>query len=467
MKPNILMPIMIFMTRYYHSSNLQHRFFSGTVTLLNIFRLTFFVLMIVFVSSCEEGPTKIGSGLLPESDFVSIYSTDTLSVRSFTMFDKTFRTDSPSGSYLGETYDPYFGTTTAGFVTQIRLGSTWIEGFSIDSMKLILALNAKGGEGSTHTLRLSEIGTQIYTDSAYYSDQKVDTTGYGISLELPALRTDSTNYVTIPVPKEFGIYITREPSQLFYNNSLTDFRSYFKGLYFHITSSTNPVITGINLQPSSSTGSYSNYFVLFGLDSLGTYKEFYFILDAVNRNAAYNLIEHKHSTATRGSLLQHLNDTSFSNMDSLSYQQSLNGVYTMIRIPGLEKLKTNPSFRNSTINKARLTFPIFTDVNNFEKANLPSNIYLRYKTSDGSKYVVPDYGIDPQYHYFFNGTIDTVANVYTFNIPAFVQGYLRDTIANSIRPELELFLGEETKNAILKTSRSKSPVKFDITYTKF
>jgi hypothetical protein len=466
MKPNILMPIMTFMTRYYYRSNLQHRFFSGPVTLLNIFRLTFFVLTIVFVSSCEEGPTKIGSGLLPGSDFVSMYSTDTLSVRSFSMYTKSFRTDNPSGSYFGVIEDPYFGRTTTGFVTQIRLGSKWKnEAFIIDSMKLILVLNAIGGEGSTHTLRLSEIGKQIYTDSAYYSDQKVDTTGYGISLELPRLKTDSTNNVVMNVPIEFGKHLTLDTSKLFYNNNLLDFRSYFKGLYFHITSSTNPVLAAINLQPASSTGGYSNYFVLFGHDDLGTYKEFYFILDAVNRNAAFNLIEHKHSTATRGSLLQHLNDTSFSNMDTLSYQQSMNGAYTMIRIPGLEKVKNNPAFKNISVNKARLTIPFYTDGAIYKKTNLPSTMILRYKTSDGSKYVVPDYGID-QYHYFFNGTIDTVANVYTFNVPAFVQGYLKDATGD-IKPELELYLGEGPNNVILKTMKSKSPVKFDFTYTKF
>lgn len=462
------MPIMTFMTRYYHSSILQHRFFSGHATLLNIFRMTFFVLTIVFVSSCEEGPTKIGNGLLPISDFDSIGSINDLSVQSFSMYDKSFRTDNPSGSYIGEIQDPYFGKTTAGFVSQIRLGSTWKnESFTIDSMKLILALNAQGGEGSTHTLRLSEIANEIYTDTAYYSDQKVDTTGYGISLQLPALRTDSTNYLIMNVPIEFGIYLTRDTSKLFYNNNIPDFRNFFKGLYFRITSSTNPVLAAISLQLASSTVGYSNYFVLFMHDDLGVYKEFYFILDAVNKNAAFNLSEHDFSTATKGTLLQHLNDTSFSNMDSLSYQQSLNGVYTMIRIPGLEELKKDPSFKNIAVNKARLTFPIYIDGDNYKKANLPSSIILRYKTSDGLKYVVPDYNsIDPQYHYFFNGTIDSVANVYSFNVPTFIQGYLRDATGN-VKPELELFLGEGTKNVILKTSKSKSPVKFDFTYTKF
>ena len=41
------------------------------------------------------------------------------------MYDDSVRTDNPSVSYLGQIYDPYFGTTTAEFVTQIRLGCKW------------------------------------------------------------------------------------------------------------------------------------------------------------------------------------------------------------------------------------------------------------------------------------------------------------------------------------------------------
>ena len=90
---------------------------------------------------------------------------------------------------------------------------------------------------------------------------------------------------------------------------------------------------------------------------------------------------------------------------------------------------------------------------------------LRYKTKSGSKYVVPDYSID-QYHSFYDGTIDTTANIYTFNIASFVQGYFKDTQDN-IKPELEIYQGTETNNVILKANKSKTPVKFEFTYTKF
>ena len=72
-------------------------------------------------------------------------------------------------------YDPYFGTTNTEFVTQIRLGTKWNDSTThvVDSVRLYLRLLTVKGIKSdvVHTLRLSEIADQIYTDSAYYSDQ--------------------------------------------------------------------------------------------------------------------------------------------------------------------------------------------------------------------------------------------------------------------------------------------------------
>jgi hypothetical protein len=38
---------------------------------------------------------------------------------------------------------------------------------------------------------------------------------------------------------------------------------------------------------------------------------------------------------------------------------------------------------------------------------------------------------------FFDGKLDSVANVYNFNIPSFVQSYLNDATGN-VKPEVEI-----------------------------
>jgi hypothetical protein len=191
-------------------------------------------------------------------------------------------------------------------------------------------------------------------------------------------------------------------------------------------------------------------------------KDFLFVLDAINKNASFNRFSHNFNTASAGEKIEHIND---GYRDTLSYLQYLNGVYTKITLSGLESLKNDPAFDNIAVNKARLTVPVYFDGNLYKASTVPSNLRLRYKTKSGYKYDVPDYNID-QYHIFFDGTIDTTANLYKFNIAAFVQGYLEDA-TGVIKPELELFQGAGTRNVILKANNSKTPVKFELTYTKF
>ena len=103
MRPNILMPIMIFMTRYYNRSRHISRKSSVIHKLNFAFLITLFALVALISSSCEKGILKLGDDILPNGDMVVTYrSTDTLSAFSYTMYDASFRTDNPSISFLGQ-----------------------------------------------------------------------------------------------------------------------------------------------------------------------------------------------------------------------------------------------------------------------------------------------------------------------------------------------------------------------------
>ena len=65
----------------------------------------------------------------------------------------------------------------------------------------------------------------------------------------------------------------------------------------------------------------------------GSAKQYFFILDAMNKNASYNRFSHDYSTATLGDKMAHRNTTY---RDTLSYLQSLNGVYTKLSFPVLK-----------------------------------------------------------------------------------------------------------------------------------
>ena len=462
------------MTRFYNNQPHTSGILSVAQHLFRKLQLTLIILIVILAASCEKGILKIGSDILPDGDFVSINSIDTLSVFSYTMYD-SIRTDNPTIAYLGEVYDPYFGTTTAEFVTQLRLGGELDTGtFVIDSVRLYLQLlTTKGGTGSVpHTLRISEISQQIYPDSAYYSRRPVSLTGYTITdIELPAnLRNDTINEITLNLPVDFGNYLIRNPEMLFHSNSKPDFRSFFKGLYFQMDPGIDPLIVSLYLeQPGLTTSSHSsssNIIVLYMHDEDDNASQYFFILDAKNKNAAFNRFSHNFSTAILGNKMAHINTTF---QDTLSYLQALNGVYTKVVLPGLADIKNDPALDKIAINKARLIVPVYFDSISYGPyitPFVPTQLVLRYKTTDGTRYVVPDWNVDATYRTFFDGTLDSTAREYKFNIPSFVQAYLEDA-EDQVKPELEIYQGLGTRNVILGANKSKTPVKFDFSYTKF
>jgi hypothetical protein len=461
------------MIRFYNTFRSSCRIISVSQHIFRIIRLSVFALIVVVSSSCKKEVLNIGQDILPDGDFVSIKSIDTLSVFSYLMYDDSIRTDNQLTSYLGQIYNPYFGTTTAGFVTQIRLNQKW-DGlpFTVDSMKLYLHLVTTMGSvaGTSHSISLYEISDQIYNDSAYYSNTPLNKTDFKVTnIRLPVLRTDTINDVILTMPGngiELGNYLIRDTAMLFYSNNVPDFRSYFKGLYFEMDPSPSPLIVSLSLVYNLST--VYNFFVLYGHDANGLSKQYGFNLDAISNNAAYNRYSHDYSTATLGDKMEHRNTTY---RDTLSYLQSLNGVYTKLSLPGLEKLKNDASFGNIAVNRARLSVPLkFTKTSsNYYKNSVPLSLRLRYKVKNGTRYDVPDYAmggsLDPSHH-FFDGTLDSVANVYNFNIPSFVQSYLKDATDN-VKPEVEIFQNSGILNVVFGANNNKTPVKFEFAYTKF
>jgi hypothetical protein len=458
MKQNILMPITTFMTTSYHNSKTSFRSYLSPDTYILILAGILFL-----CNSCEEDGTIIGNKMLPGSDFVTLYSTDTLNINSYTMYTDSIESDNPGYSYLGELYDPYFGSTTAGFVTQIRMNDLWGGGvLTVDSIKLVLNLtNVVGDTSAGHILTISEIAEEIYTDTMYYSNKKTPLTGYSIDVPLPGLKADTINEFTLTLPTSFGEYIIRDTTMLFHSNSVPDFRSYFKGLQFTLRSTGDPVFLTLSLTPPDSYSSYSHYFVIYLRDEDDVTSVFFFILDAKARNACYNIYSHDYSTAQADKKIEHINDGF---RDTLAYQQCMSGVFTKFTIPGLDDIKNDTSLKGIKINKARITWPVHYDGYTYYGSSFPSQLYIGYYDNTGSKYLIHDYYISKL---FFDGEIDTTAGNYSFNLAYYVQQFLEDS-TNVLKPEFQLILpAGSVQNALLKANDSASPIKFDLTYTRF
>jgi hypothetical protein len=220
-------------------------------------------------------------------------------------------------------------------------------------------------------------------------------------------------------------------------------------------------MVSLNLGLSSTTYDYSNYFTFYMRDSVDNEVNCYFILDPQNQNALYNKYEHDYEAADADKKIMHINDGVY---DTLIYLQSLNGVYSKLKIPGLKGIKDDPTMDNVAINKARLIFPYVIDGNTYTDSTITKQIYTRFLTTSGKKLLVHDLSVGSS---FYDGTPAEDDNVYNINLATFVQQYLNDK-ADTILPELEVFCSAVSSyNAILRANTSHIPVKFELTYTKF
>ncbi len=457
------MPITIFMTRSFHNFVSACRNASLRFSSIKALTLLLSGVFFVFLNSCEENPTVIGSDILPGSDFVTVYSIDTVKPASYTWMDDSVVTSNQYYGFIGTIHDAYFGDITSRLVTQIRLGAEWDDDiYTVDSVKMFLTFRNVTGETDLNpVLRISEIAEEIFLDSSYYSNHELQLTGYELPpLPLPQLRTDTINQVTIDLPIDFANYLLRDTSMLFHSNRIPDFRSYFRGICMSIDDAT-PVFLTMKIQPPSLTEPYQNYIIIYYHDENNTKKEYSLHLDAVAKNARFNLFSHNYEAADPDKKIENINEYV---RDTLTYVQSLSGVYTRIKLPGLEKIKESGSFTNISVNKARLIVPYYTDGGKYTSSTAPPSLLLRFSMTDGNKYIVPDYSLNSV---FFDGAADTVNMRYNFNIVSFVQAYLEDT-TNEIKPELEVVIPAGVlSNVILCGNSASKPVRFELTYTRF
>jgi len=166
-----------------------------------------------------------------------------------------------------------------------------------DELYLHILTVKNGGTGGVNSLSISEISNQLYVDTAYYPNTPIIPGGFNMTdIVLPSMRTDTINDIVLSLPGNgisFGNYLTRDTTKLFYNNNLSDFRSFFKGLHFQLNStSSDPYLISLSLLYDQTNSVYHNYFVLFTHDSTGTANEYSFILDAKNVNACFNTFSH-------------------------------------------------------------------------------------------------------------------------------------------------------------------------------
>jgi Domain of unknown function (DUF4270) len=455
------MPIMIFMTSYYPDLKQYSRISAKAFLKFKFFPL-FFLPFFFFVLSCTKQPTIIGTNLLPGTDFVNIKSTDTIVPRTYTMYDDSIISSKQSFSYIGGLYDAYFGDTYCDFVAQLRLTQRWPTGDvpTVDSVKLYFSVSRALGDRSFQpAIKLYEITELLSADSIYFSKRNPRLGMYIGSFPLGTVVKDTVTQFSVTLPNSFGEYLLRDTSKLNQESTADDFRSFFRGLDISIDEA--QITTKKGLYPSIPelfifdpvNGSF-NIRVFYHTPTSETDLYFDFIING--NSVRYNRFFHDRSTADPSKRINHVNDNI---MDTVTCVQSFYGLYGKIRLPGLDGYK---SLMPLSINKARLVYTALLDGVDYTTSTVASTIYLSYTDTTGVKVVVPDYTLSAT---FFDGTFNTSAFTYSFNVADYVQQYLQGKIP---KPELYMYLPEtEYHNTILKSFGSAAPPKFTLIYTRF
>lgn len=408
------------------------------------------VLAFLVLTGCEEDPSTIGGSILPQGDFNSTQSTDTLTVRFVSSFTDTVRSVNPYNSYFGSIIDPIFGTTSTGAVSQLWLYSDWPgTGIStIDSVFFYLnILDVIGEMGEGGVLNVYEIDEFLHEDSVYYVNRDVPLKSLLFSMPLAYIPGDTLIEREIPVA--VGEYMLRDTSMLFLSSGEDDFRTFFKGLYFEYVQPAEDHMVRFDL---TSGISYINVYYTNGA---GDFRGHTFPVNS--KCVKYNRFIHDFSTADPDKKINHINDGI---VDSLSYIQNLEGVYTTVTIPGLEQLR---GMMPLSINKARLFIPAYYDELIFPEANI-FNVLLqaRYINSDGVRTIFPDYELNPG---FFDGQYYSLDHEYRINIANFIQLYLEGVIEE---PAFELYLPYASQsNLILRSNSTAAPLRLEMVFSEY
>jgi hypothetical protein len=147
--------------------------------LLRVSSLLSGLLLLLALISCKKEPYQIGFDILPPTDTLGVYQTDTVTIIAYTVLQDSARTDESSFGLLGAIMDPTFGKTSTNTYTQVRLsteGVTFGDNPVLDS--LVLVLYYEGYYGDTNTLqhvKVWELSEDLTADSSYYSNQTADT----------------------------------------------------------------------------------------------------------------------------------------------------------------------------------------------------------------------------------------------------------------------------------------------------
>ncbi|NNC95951.1 MAG: DUF4270 domain-containing protein [Chitinophagales bacterium] len=417
-----------------------------------------------FFSSCEE-PIIENPGILPPTDNLDLFRTDTFDIESRTVREDPLVSDELPLSILGSMNDPVFGVTCAGLYTEIRLPQANLNLGTdpvLDSVVLIFRVGEIYGPSTEPTdLRVFELDEDLDIEEDYFSNAEFSTIKPEIGTLTNFIPKFSTNDTTIRIrlSDDFGNRLISYSGTGFFTTT-DSFQQALKG--FFITVNENKIGDGLaTIIPDNGTSGLRLYYSRDTTTGL----KVDFPID--NSTARSNWYFHQYTAPPGWSGNYLVND--FINRqsktgDSIIFIQSMGGTKALIEINGYERLA------NVGINKAELIFNVIDDLSNEDFD--PATRLLVFRINDeGESLSTFDLIAEPSGH--LDGFIrdekinGTDVSQYRVNISRYFQRVLNGEIPNNGLYLVNFSGAFEANRVILAgATHSSLPIKLEVTYTK-
>ncbi len=415
---------------------------------------------------------------------ISLNSTDTLTVKSFTIRDDSVPTSFVNHNVLGLLNDPVFGTTKTSIYTETRLTRNNIslgEDPVLDSVFLVLYYQGDyyGNVEVFHNLRVYELSENFPVSDTLYSNQSIPHKEELITLDPEGFRfrpaprdsvmVDSVllaPHIRIPLSDAFGQRIIDASKTPAFEN-IPNYLEAFKGLYITLDSDVDGMgaLYKMDLMHLSSAIDlyYHNPETGEGKDDEEPEKPESklqrFLINEFSRRGTR--VEHFGYEEANPLLQAQVVQQDPATGDSLVFLQSLGLLRAEIELPFLEDLDR---LDRVVINKAELILPVNEGFITDEFLPPARLTMLRY-SDEGQLRFLTDYFVGQSY---FGGAYDEEEKQYSFNISQHIQLVLDGRLENT---GLALLISGNAVNmsrlVLNGPGHPERPMKIVIHYTTF
>jgi len=126
------------------------------------------------LNSCTDNPGNLSPQVLPKSDIISAFQTDTATVVTSMYLKDSVSTNNATQTMLGSINDPVFGESKASIYAQVfPSGLTavpWAVNAKPDSVVILLPVSGVYGNNDPQTFAVYRLADTIASEHAYYSD---------------------------------------------------------------------------------------------------------------------------------------------------------------------------------------------------------------------------------------------------------------------------------------------------------